>query len=128
MSPLDNSYLSVGIAKEKQASSFYGNNLNANNLKDPAEVGGSLEAMFYRLILKNMRESTLDEDPLLDGGFQSEQYREMQHNELAEMLGREGKLGIRDLAIQAIEQQRTGKMNLEKMIDAQRIEANTDER
>ena len=118
MNAIDTDNFSANNATNSRHTSFYNQQLSVKDRKDPRKIGGSLESIFYRQIFKILRESALDEG-LLDG-FESQQLREMQHDELAEKVGHEGKLGIVDLVVDAIEMENKSKIHLDEMYAAQR--------
>lgn len=64
--------------------------------KDLRKAAGQFEAIFYRQILKSMRESSLEEDPLL-ASHAGQQFKELLHDQLADYLGAQGALGFREL-------------------------------
>ena len=66
--------------------------LSSLDKSDPKKIGGLFEAMFYRMIFKEMRNSSLG-DPLASS-FNSQQVREMHDDELANQLGAQGHLGV----------------------------------
>lgn len=85
-------------------SSFYSSQLTggAKGAK-PEAVAGQFEAMFYRILFQQMRDTELA-DPLLDGpGL--DQMRAMHHDELASHLGQEGHLGIKEMVLQEVAKQ-----------------------
>jgi Rod binding domain-containing protein len=76
--------------------SFYESSvINPADRKDPRKVGALFEAMFYRMLFKQVRDSEMTE-PFFSG-FQSEQIQEMRDDELANSLASEGQLGISNL-------------------------------
>lgn len=88
--PTINAMSSPSAAK---AESFYSNQfLKGSDARSPTKVGRAFEAIFYRMILKQARETELA-TPLLDSPAMK-QMREMQEDELATQLGNQGKLGI----------------------------------
>lgn len=83
------------------ATGFYSNQvLSAQDRKDPKKVGAMFESMFYRMIFKEMRASS--EDPLF-GGSGMDQWKEIRDDEMAQVLGMQGKLGIADMITESIE-------------------------
>jgi Rod binding domain-containing protein len=64
---------------------------------DPKAVAGQFEALFYRILFEQTRGEE-DEDSLL-GGSEGQQIQGMFHDELANELGHQGKLGIADLIL-----------------------------
>jgi Rod binding domain-containing protein len=92
--------------QETAPASFYGNaSLNGPDREDPRRVGAQFEAIFYRMLFRQMRESSLDEG--LFDGRDMEQFQEMQHNELANALGAMGELGIIDAVVKEASQMPT---------------------
>ncbi len=63
---------------------------------DPKKLGGQFEAIFYRTMLKQMRDAQLEEDPF-ENGMGAGQIRTMMDDELANVLGQRGYLGIGDM-------------------------------
>lgn len=78
-----------------QSMSFY--EMNGADRNNPEKVAGKFEAMFYRILFKQMRDGQLA-DPLLSSSS-IKQMEEMRHDELAEHLGAMGHLGIKDLIL-----------------------------
>ncbi len=77
-------------------SSFYSTNISG---KDPKAVAGQFESMFYRMMFEQMR---MEEDPLMEGS-DGKQVQAMFHDEMANLLGSKGELGIADLVMQDME-------------------------
>lgn len=80
------------VAKKGQAHFLSNDPMQGLDKSDPKAVGAKFEAIFYRMILKQIRESKLD-----DGLFSSsamETRAEMRDDELAGVLGQAGHLGI----------------------------------
>lgn len=89
------------LAKDK-LNSFYGTDaLQGSSSKDPRKVAAMFEAIFYRVLFKNSRESMM-KDPLF-GGREMETMKEMKDDEMANNLGSLGHLGIRDIVEDFIE-------------------------
>lgn len=83
-------------------SSYYSTKLlNSKQSQDPKVVGGLFEAIFYRQILHEVRQSSLS-DGLLEGG-DSQQVKQMFHEELANHMGQLGHLGIQKMIEEHIE-------------------------
>ena len=81
--------------------SFYSNEMLAgNSRRDPAKVAGLFEAMFYRSMLQQARESA-EEDPIF-GSFQMSQMQGMFDDELANHMGMMGSLGIADMVMENV--------------------------
>ncbi len=87
---------------QSTTSGFYDNQFLKNgNKTDPAEVGAQLESYFFRLILKEMRETAM-EDPMFNSSdFQH--IRQMQDDEIANLLGAQGNLGIKKMVSEYIQ-------------------------
>ena len=85
-----------------QTSSFYTEDLVAEGKRDPKQIAGKFEALFYRLMFEQMK-NTESEDPLM-GSNQGKQLKGMWYDELANHLGQSNSLGIGDLILQDIEQ------------------------
>lgn len=82
--------------------SFYSNNvLNEEDKKDPEKVGGAFEAIFYRMILKESMKSHIGDEIL--GSKYVEKHREAQYEEMAQVLGNQGHLGIKKMIVEHIE-------------------------
>jgi len=76
--------------------SFYSNEmLTGNSRRDPEKVAGLFEALFYRSMLEQARNSA-EEDPLF-GSFQMSQVKGMFDDELANHMGMMGNLGIAEM-------------------------------
>lgn len=73
---------------------------NAKN--DPKKLAGMFEAMFYRSMFEMMRENSIDEGGLLDS-YQGKQTLSMQQEQLSEILGQSGQLGIGKLIQQEMD-------------------------
>ncbi len=87
----------VPTPAEAALPSFYSNNpLEGASRKDPKKVGALFEAIFYRMIFKEMRESELASEDLLSSS-ESKQARAMRDDELSNYLGAQGNLGVIDL-------------------------------
>jgi Rod binding domain-containing protein len=67
-------------------------NLSPADRKNPKLLGAKFEAMFYRMILKQTREASLG-DPLF-GSSQTDSLKEMQDDEMSNVMGAEGHLGV----------------------------------
>jgi|SaaInlStandDraft_4_1057021.scaffolds.fasta_scaffold26700_2 Rod binding domain-containing protein len=92
------------IPVSKEASGFYSYSLStAEAKKDPSKVAGQFEALMYRMMFKSMRDASLDEGFFDSFGMST--VKEMQHEELAAVLGQSGKLGIAPMMEKYIEQQ-----------------------
>ena len=93
---------------ESVTSSYYkqGDLLSAEDKKDPKKVGVLFESLFYQMMLKEGRNSKLEE-PLLDSQS-SEYYKEMWDNELSMRLAERGDLGIADMVAKFIEEREGG--------------------
>lgn len=77
-----------------QSLSFYS---RAGGKKSPKELAAKFEAIFYRILLKQARQSELG-GSLFDSR-ESEQYKEMRDDELSLQMGKKGHLGIVDLVM-----------------------------
>ena len=79
---------------------FYSDALSTKlDAKNPKAIGGQFEAMFYRILFDEMR---TEEDPLM-GDNEGQQVQAMFHDELSNLLGSQGKLGIADLVMKDID-------------------------
>ncbi len=95
-----NQYSEISQAKK----SFYSDNLlSGKESKDPEKVAGMFEAIFYRMIFQQMNKPVFgdDLDPFVSDEKTS-QFKEMQFAELANQLGEQGKLGIKDLVMNEV--------------------------
>lgn len=76
--------------------SFYSNAaLSGADRKSPEKVAGMFEAMFYRMLLQQARDSSLS-----DGLFDSPEMKQIEgmfDDELAQYMGAQGHLGVADL-------------------------------
>ncbi|MFT4552144.1 MAG: Rod binding domain-containing protein [Chlamydiales bacterium] len=111
-----NTVMEQALAKNK-INSFYGaENSQGKDSKDPKKVAAMFEAIFYRLLFKNNRDSMM-EDPLV-GGQEMNTMKEMRDDEMANNLGSLGHLGIRDMVEEFIEKtQGTNVISPEKFKD-----------
>lgn len=75
-------------------------NISEEDKKDPEKVGAMFEAIFYRMILKEARSSSLG-DPLF-GSVQTDRAKEMRDEEFAHHLASKGQLGIKKLIVDHI--------------------------
>jgi Rod binding domain-containing protein len=81
---------------------FYSSSLMGEaDKKDPEKVGAMFEAIFYRMILKEARESSLGDE--IFGNKQVENYKEMRDEELAQNLAAKGHLGVKKIVVDHIE-------------------------
>jgi Rod binding domain-containing protein len=71
---------------------------------DPKKLAGMFEAMFYRSMFEMMRENSVDEEGLMDS-YQGKQTLAMQHEQLSEILGQSGQLGIAGMIQKEMERQ-----------------------
>lgn len=86
----------------KHSASFYGTDqLLGAGKKDAQKVAGEFESIFYRMLFKAVREASMG-DPLFDTS-QMQTVKEMQHDELANVLGSEGHLGVVKLVTDYVE-------------------------
>ncbi len=92
---MDTAFALPTFTAEQSAQSFYTN--DALRSKDPKVIGSHFEALFYRIMFREMRESALSEG--LFDTYADEQFTEMFHDELAQQMGQQGKLGIVDLVV-----------------------------
>jgi len=79
-------------SKTGQAHFFSNDPLSGLDKSDPKVVGAKFESIFYRMILKQIRESELDEGLFTSNAMKTR--KEMQDDELANTLGGAGHLGI----------------------------------
>ncbi|MBN4066670.1 rod-binding protein [Simkania negevensis] len=80
-------------AAQQPIKSYYvGGTLDAKEAADPKKVGALFEAILYRILFKEARNSSLD-DGLFDS-MASKQYKEMMDDEMANVMGQKGYLGI----------------------------------
>lgn len=85
------------VAATVADTSFYSNNyMNDAARKDPYKLGGMFEAIFYRTIFQQMRDSSIGEDPFMNSAG-AKQIRTMMDDELANALGREGHMGFGEM-------------------------------
>ena len=77
----------------------------AAHTKDPKKVAGMFEALFYQMMLSQMREASFG-DPLFDSAA-TRQVQGMLDDEMANQLGQSGDLGIADMMMEMIEKQQT---------------------
>lgn len=76
-----------------QPNYFSTNLVDGKDAQDPAKVGGMFESIFYRMILDNVRKSSEEDDPFMEG-HDSQQMRAMADDQMADRLGQQGLLGI----------------------------------
>ena len=89
------------MAKDK-INSFYGPEvLGKESRKDPKKVAAMFEAIFYRILFKNNRETQMEDS--IFGGKEMDTMKEMRDDELANNLGAQGSLGILDMVQDFIE-------------------------
>jgi flagellar protein FlgJ len=81
------------------STSFYSGAATA--VKDPKKVAGMFEALFYRTMLRQVRESSMG-DPLFESSA-TKQAQEMMDDEMAVELGKKGDLGIANMMLEMIE-------------------------
>ena len=74
----------------------------ASELEQLKAAAKQFEAIFTRQMLKSMRDAKLSEDDLF-GSDATDQFREMQHSNLADQLAGKGALGIGDLLVKQFE-------------------------
>ena len=74
--------------------------------RDPDKVGGQFEAIFYRMLLEQARFNEEDNDPLF-GSSQMSQAMTMFNDELANVMGSKGELGIGKMLLAEAEQKDT---------------------
>jgi len=86
-----------------QSSYFSGDLLQGSMKKDPKAVGQMMESMFYRMLLKQVREEKLGED--LFESHQSDQINEWQDEEMAHQLGAMGALGVAAIVEESLKKQ-----------------------
>ncbi|NNF61201.1 MAG: flagellar assembly peptidoglycan hydrolase FlgJ [Gammaproteobacteria bacterium] len=88
------------------------------------EVAGQFEALFTRMMLKTMRESSMNSD--LMSSSQSSQYLEMFDGQIAQEMSRGRGLGLKELLIRQLGQL-DGAAPLERPVQAQRLEPGSKE-
>ena len=71
--------------------------------KNPKAVAGQFESLFYRMMFEQLRMG-LEEDPLM-GNNEGQQIQAMFHDELANVMGAKGDLGIGDLMMKGMERE-----------------------
>lgn len=91
------------LAAPAPQSSYGINHTLGPRVNNPEKVASEFEAIFYRMLFKQMRESQL-EDPLF-GGFAMDQLKETQHNTLASHLADAGHLGIKEMVQEEMNKQ-----------------------
>lgn len=74
----------------------------ASELDQLKAAAKQFEAIFTRQMLKSMRDAKLSEDDLF-GSDATDQFRDMQHANLADQLAGKGALGIGDLLVKQFE-------------------------
>ena len=85
-----------------ELTSYYSSSLSLSKAKkDPTQVASEFEAIFYRMILREMRKSTLDAS--IFEGPSTQSYLEMVDNEMSSLLGRQGHLGISKMILDHLE-------------------------
>lgn len=90
------------LISSKSSSSYYTQNLSSKEMKDdPKKLGGMFEAIFYRMIFDQVRKASLDEEMFDSSALQ--QVRQMQDDEMAQVLGAQGHLGISDMITKYID-------------------------
>jgi Rod binding domain-containing protein len=75
----------------------------ADAKKNPEKLANQFEAYFYRILLKEMRNSSLDENTLFNSN-EMNHLRQLQDEELAGLLGAQGKLGIKKMILNQLDQ------------------------
>ncbi|MBB64332.1 MAG: hypothetical protein CMO81_04640 [Waddliaceae bacterium] len=99
---MDSLSLAVPARAQVQQASFYSSDaLSGMSRKDPKKVATQFEAIFYRMILKQMRDSSLSEGLFDSSAMQ--QTQSMQDDELANLLAGHGALGIKDLVMSQVQ-------------------------
>lgn len=81
-----------------QGASFYQDPLQGE--QNPEKVAGMFEAMFYRMMLSQVRSASLG-DPLFSSSA-VRQAEEMLHDEMANDMGKKGELGIANMMLDMV--------------------------
>ncbi|MCB1134630.1 MAG: hypothetical protein KDK78_00050 [Chlamydiia bacterium] len=81
--------------------SFYDNNFLGSAKQSPDAIGAQFEAILFRMLLSQVRESTFEDE--LFGSSEMDHVQEMRDNELAQQLGTLNALGFKDLLSQEAE-------------------------
>ena len=89
--------------------------LSPKDKVDPKKVGVLFESLFYQMMLKEARNSKLEDSPF--DNKDSEFYKEMWDNELSMQLAERGELGIVDMVSNFIEEREGGASNLGMLKD-----------
>ncbi|SCA62600.1 hypothetical protein SCG7109_AB_00560 [Chlamydiales bacterium SCGC AG-110-M15] len=90
---MDISQALLAPSSKKGKAHFFSNDpLSGLDKTDPKVVGAKFESIFYRMILKQIRESELDDGLFTSNAMKTR--KEMQDDELANVLGGAGHLGI----------------------------------
>ena len=96
------SQLSKKSTTDINAGSFLHQNITSKEAKDnPEKLAGQFESYFYRLLLKEVRNTQLTE-PILSS-HAMEQIRDMQDEEMAGLMGFQGHLGIKKMILEHLE-------------------------
>lgn len=69
--------------------------LEGADRKDPQKVGGLFEGIFFRMMLQQATDSS-DEDPLFES-TELQHVQQMFNDEIAQIMGAQGQLGIGDI-------------------------------
>ena len=97
LTQLSNKYIT-----DINAGSFLHQNINSKEAKDnPEKLAGQFESYFYRLLLKEVRNTQLTK-PILNS-HAMEQIRDMQDEEIAGLMGSQGHLGVKKMILQHLE-------------------------
>ena len=72
---------------------FYSNNVDGAAKRDPEKVAGQFEAIFYRMLLEQAKIDDESNDPLF-GSSEMSQMMSMFNDEIANVMGATGGLGI----------------------------------
>ena len=89
------------LVRDKVSSYYSKGVLQGKDRKNPKKVAGMFEAVFYRILLKGIRDSSLNET--LFDSQQMSTYKEMKDDELSNHLGAMGHLGVVEMVTDFIE-------------------------
>ena len=109
-----------GVQDQRHVSYYSNLMLEGRDKGDPKKVGGLFEAMFYRIIFQQMRTSAISEDVLMPSSA-GKYMQEMYHNEMANLLGNQGKLGVVDLVVDASKKQQKAEIDMMGLVKDQII-------
>ncbi len=100
---MDIPFATHAIVERQRADSFYGMApMGKGGVRNPKKVAAQFESIFYRILFKQMRDASLG-DPFDSHAMGT--VKEMRDDEIANLLGATGNLGIKDLVTDFLEKQ-----------------------